>query len=139
MNAKDVILQMPLRADKGNEEQLYETFVNIGPLIPFLRGTNNHVLYGRRGTGKTHVFSFLKTTIEKEHGDCCIYIDLRTIGSTGSIYSDPSFPYEQRATRLFSDILQEMKNQIIGFIVKNEINKMRYLSEVMNGRVSHYH
>lgn len=130
MKAKDAILQMPLRADKWDEKQLFETFVNIGPLIPFLKGTNNHILYGRRGTGKTHVFSYLKTTIENEYGDCCIYIDLRTIGSTGSIYSDSKIPSEQRATRLISDILQEMKNQMIKFIIMNDTNKEKYLSEV---------
>ena len=131
MKTKDVLLQMPLRADKWNEVQLFETFVTVGPLIPLLLGTNNHILYGRRGTGKTHVFSFLKTTIEKDFGDCCIYIDLRTIGSTGSIYSDQRIPSEQRAIRLISDILQEMRNQIISFIIKNDTNKDKYLIEVM--------
>lgn len=130
MNAKDAILQMPLRADKWDEKQLFETFVNIGPLIPLLKGTNNHILYGRRGTGKTHVFSFLKTTIEKENGDCCIYIDLRTIGSTGSIYADTTIPSEQRASRLISDILNEMRNQLISYIIRDDSNKDMYLSEV---------
>ena len=49
MNAKDAILRMPRRADKWEEDMLVKTFVNIGPLIPILRGTDNHVLYGRRG------------------------------------------------------------------------------------------
>ncbi len=130
MTAKDAILQMPLRADKWEEEQLVQTFVNIGPLIPILKGANNHVLYGRRGTGKTHILSFLKSVIEKEQHDCCIYIDLRTIGSTGSIYSNTTLPLEQRATRLFVDILQELRNQVIGYIIKDEANKDRYLSEL---------
>ena len=128
--AKDALLRMPLRADKWDEELLLETFVNIGSLIPLLRGTNNHILYGRRGTGKTHVLYFLKNTIEKENDDICIYIDLRTIGSTGSIYSDTKIPYEQRASRLISDILNEMRNQLIEYILKNDSNKDRYLSVV---------
>lgn len=130
MNVKDVILQMPLRADKWEEEQLVQTFVNVGPLIPILKGANNHVLYGRRGTGKTHILSYLKSVIENEQHDCCIYIDLRTIGSTGSIYSNATIPLEQRATRLFVDILQELRNQVIGYIVKDETNKDKYLSEL---------
>lgn len=128
--AKDALLQMPLRADKWDEELLLETFVNIGSLIPLLKGANNHILYGRRGTGKTHVFYFLKNTIEKEYGDICIYIDLRTIGSTGSIYSDTKIPSGQRASRLISDILKEMRNQLISYIVKDDSNKDKYLSEV---------
>ena len=65
MNAKDAILQMPRRADKWDEEMLVKTFVNIGPLIPTLLGVNNQILFGRRGTGKTHVLRFLKSIIEK--------------------------------------------------------------------------
>lgn len=130
MNAKEVILQMPLRADKWTEEQLIQTFVNVGPLIPILKGTNNHVLFGRRGTGKTHVFSYLKSLMESEQGDCCVYIDLRTIGSTGSLYSDPTIPVTQRVIRLLSDVLQELRNQIISYIVKDDENKELYLADV---------
>ena len=130
MNAKDAILQMPRRADKWDEEVLVKTFVNIGPLIPTLLGVNNQILFGRRGTGKTHVLRFLKSIIEKEKNDCCIFIDIRQIGSTGSIYSDQSIPSHQRAARLFTDILQEVRNQIIRFVTKNEENKEKYLSTV---------
>lgn len=129
MNIKDVVLRMPLRADKWEENLLVQTFVGVGPLIPILRGNNNQILYGRRGTGKTHVLMYLKSILEKED-DCCVYIDLRKIGSTGSIYSDKRIPIEQRATRLFTDILQEIRNQIICFIVKNDKNKEMYLSEI---------
>ena len=128
MNAKDAILRMPRRADKWEEDMLVKTFVNIGPLIPILRGTDNHVLYGRRGTGKTHVLKYLKSLVEAEEKDCCIFIDIRQIGSTGSIYSDREIPIEQRATRLFTDILQEFRNQIVDFITKNDENKDKYLS-----------
>ena len=130
MNVKDVILRMPRRADKGDEDILVKTFVNIGPLISILRGENNQVLYGRRGTGKTHVLRFLKSIIENENDDCCIFIDIRQIGSTGSLYSDKDIPVEQRATRLFTDILQEVRNQIVDYITKDDAHKELYLSNV---------
>ena len=130
MNAKDAILKMPRRADKWEEELLVKTFVSIGPLIPMLQSNNNHVLFGRRGTGKTHVLKYLKSIIEKEENDCCVFIDIRQIGSTGSIYSDKETPLEQRATRLFTDLLQEVRNQIIEYITKNDENKENYLSSV---------
>ena len=130
MDAKEVILRMPLRADKWEEEMLVKTFVNVGPLIPMLRGVNNHILFGRRGTGKTHVLKYLKSLIENEDHDCCVFIDLRQIGSTGSIYSDEKIPLEQRATRLFTDILQEIRNQIVNYITKNDESKGKYLSTV---------
>lgn len=130
MNVKDVILQMPRRADKWDEEMLVKTFVNIGPLLPTLLGVNNQILFGRRGTGKTHIFRFIKSIIENNKKDCCVFIDIRQIGSTGSIYSDCNIPLHQRATRLFTDILQEMRNQIIEYITKNDENKDKYLSSV---------
>lgn len=130
MDAKEVILRMPLRADKWEEEMLVKTFVSVGPLIPMLRGVNNHILFGRRGTGKTHVLKYLKSLIENEDHDCCVFIDIRQIGSTGSIYSDERIPIEQRATRLFTDILQEIRNQIVNYITKDDENKERYLSVV---------
>ena len=130
MKVKDIILQMPLRADKWDEDLLVKTFVNIGPLVPMLRSENNQVLYGRRGTGKTHVFKYLKSIIESENKDCCIFIDIRQIGSTGSIYSDKDMPIELRAVRLFTDILQEIRNQIVTYIISSDENKRNYLSTV---------
>lgn len=130
MNVKDVILQLPLRADKLEDDNLVQTFVKISALMPLLKSENNQVLYGRRGTGKTHVFKYLKTTIEAERNDCCIFVDLRQLGSSGSIYSDNSIPKEQRAIRLFTDLLQEIRNQIIGYITKDDDNKVKYLSNV---------
>ena len=130
MNAKDAILKMPRRADKWEDDLLVNTFVNIGPLIPLLRGVNNQILFGRRGTGKTHILRYLKSIIENEENDCCIFIDIRQIGSTGSIYLDNNIPSEQRAVRLFTDVLQEIRNQIIEYITSNDENKEKYLSTV---------
>lgn len=130
MDAKEAILRMPLRADKWEEEMLVKTFVNVGSLIPMLRGVNNHILFGRRGTGKTHVLKYLKSLIENEDQNCCVFIDIRQIGSTGSIYSDEKISLEQRATRLFTDILQEIRNQIVNYITKDDGSKEKYLSTV---------
>lgn len=44
-------------------------------------------LSGRRGTGKTHALSYLEAQI-RERGDVAVYVDMRTIGSTGGIYGD---------------------------------------------------
>jgi len=40
------------------------------------------------------------------NGDAAIYIDLRTIGSNGSIYSDAQRSLPERATRLLTDVLE---------------------------------
>ena len=55
MTVKDAILQIQLRADKWDDNSLVKSFVKIGPLIPLLDSENNQIIFGRRGTGKTHV------------------------------------------------------------------------------------
>ena len=87
------ILKLRKRAEKYSSEQLIETFVDVGPLFTMLTNPDHQILYGRRGTGKTHVLSFL-TSQKRKEGQCCINIDLRTIGSTGGIYSDDRKGYK---------------------------------------------
>lgn len=108
------ILKLRKRAEKYSSEQLIETFVDVGPLFTMLTNPDHQILYGRRGTGKTHVLSFL-TSQKKKEGQCCINIDLRTIGSTGGIYSDESIPLSERATRLLVDTLSNIHDQILDY------------------------
>lgn len=83
------ILQLGKRAEKYSIDQLIQTFVDVGPLFTILNNKDHQILYGRRGTGKTHVLSYLASK-KRDQGHCCINIDLRTIGSTGGLYSDTS-------------------------------------------------
>jgi len=111
------ILKLRKRAEKYSSEQLIETFVDVGPLFTMLTNPDHQILYGRRGTGKTHVLSFL-TSQKKKEGHCCVNIDLRTIGSTGGIYSDESIPLSERATRLLVDTLSNIHDQILDFAIE---------------------
>lgn len=126
---KNAILRIVKRADKCDKDILVETFVNFGSLIPLLSGCDNHILYGRRGTGKTHVLSYLCSSLT-EFGDFPVYIDLRVLGSTGSIYSNNNLPIEQRVTRLLIDVFREIHDQLIRCITENETLKEQYLSTV---------
>lgn len=45
------------RAERASNEILEATFVDSAPLFELLSTTNNQVIYGRRGTGKTHALS----------------------------------------------------------------------------------
>lgn len=124
------ILQIVKRADKCDKNTLVETFVNLGSLLPLLKGCDNHILYGRRGTGKTHILSYLCTLLEKQY-DCPIYIDLRILGSTNSIYTNNQLPIEQRVTRLVIDIFSEIHDQINSFITQNDTAKEQYIVEAV--------
>lgn len=119
MNVKDAILQLPQRAEKNDDSTLVSTFVQVGAVMPMLLSKNNHILFGRRGTGKTHVLKYLKQTIE-ERNEIGLYIDMRLLGSSNSIYANSSIPIEQRTLRLLSDVIKEIHDGILNYIISHE-------------------
>ncbi|WP_457852189.1 ORC-CDC6 family AAA ATPase [Mycobacterium montefiorense] len=50
------------RFEDADDETLSKTFVNIPPLEAMLRSRQHQSVYGRRGTGKTHVLRYLTNT-----------------------------------------------------------------------------
>lgn len=104
------------RAEKSNDEMLVATFVDSEPLADLLSTNNNQVLYGRRGTGKTHALKFVAEQVE-ELGDKAIYVDLRTVGSSGSIYGDPHRPMAERASSLVIDVLNAVFSELEGIAI----------------------
>lgn len=91
------------RAEKFSPEVIAETFVSVGPLLDILSSYNNQIMYGRRGTGKTHALRYFQEA-EIKKGNLSIYIDAQNLGSNGSIYNDIDLPIRERATRLFVDV-----------------------------------
>lgn len=106
------ILKLIKRAEKYSMSELVDTFVDVGSLFTLLMVPDHQILYGRRGTGKTHVLNYLCSELKK---DKCfpIYIDMRMIGSTGGIYSDPTIPFSERATRLLVDVIGYIHDRIL--------------------------
>lgn len=92
------------RAERASDSNLVATFVDSAPLFDLLSTANNQVIYGRRGTGKTHALKYLAETVA-ESGGYPVYLDLRTVGSNGSIYNDASRPLSERASKLILDVL----------------------------------
>jgi hypothetical protein len=102
LNAATFRLQR--RAEAADQDRLAQTFVDIGSLFSRLHTPDHQVLYGRRGTGKTHVLQYLAETVRRD-GDLAIYLDMRSIGSTGGIHHDPQISITERGTRLLVDTL----------------------------------
>lgn len=98
------LMRLSRRSEKVEPSKLVQTFVDVGPLFTLLSTYDNQTIFGRRGTGKTHALLSLAEKFKK-NGDFAIYIDLRNLGSTGGIYTDPSIPLSERATRLLIDVL----------------------------------
>jgi len=79
------------RAESVDRKTLVQTFVDLGPLIPVLKSRDHQIVYGRRGTGKTHALLYVAEQLRGEQV-LPVYIDLRNMGSSGGIYADPQIP-----------------------------------------------
>jgi hypothetical protein len=99
------------RSEGADDAALTDTYVSIPSLESMLRTPQHQVVYGRRGTGKTHILKYLAHT-KRNEGDAAIYIDLRTIGSAAGIYGDTSLPFPSRATTLLIDVVEAIHTSI---------------------------
>lgn len=105
------------RAETNEPSTLVATFVDVGSLFSLLSSRDHQVLYGRRGTGKTHALHYLGETVRKE-GDIAVYVDMRTVGSSGGLYADTSVPVSERGTRLLVDTLAYVYNVLAGEVLE---------------------
>jgi len=107
---------IPQRSEKQNDVQkLIGAFVDVG-ILPQVNNINSQIVYGRRGTGKTHVMKVLSSALSAQNRTAVVYIDARTLGSTNQ-FSDPTIPLSTRCTALFRDILNEIYNGLLEFVV----------------------
>lgn len=113
------VFKLIKRAEKYDTKHLVDTFVDVGPLFTLLKNPDHQILYGRRGTGKTHALSYLLNDLNKT-GHVAIYIDMRNIGSNGGIYSDIALPITERATRLLIDTYSLIHDQILEYVLLND-------------------
>jgi len=112
----NVLLRLSKRAESNARAALIQTFVDVGPLSTLLTATDHQIVYGRRGTGKTHAFAFL-ANIQESNGDVAVSVDLRNIGSSGGIYSDTTRDLTDRATCLLVDTLAAIHEQLYGYFL----------------------
>ncbi|MFT4282680.1 hypothetical protein [Microbacterium sp.] len=110
------MLQLVRRAEGNEVGDLVDTFVSAGTLIELLQSADHQIVYGRRGTGKTHLLQFLTEKVS-ERGDVAVYVDLRTVGSNGGIYADPNIPLTERGTRLLVDVLSHLYNTLASLLI----------------------
>ncbi len=110
-------MRIATRAEAVDPSTLVQTFVDVGPLFSALAGIDHQIVYGRRGTGKTHALVYLAHDVAKK-GDIPVYLDMRRVGSTGGIYADPDIPITERATRLLSDTLAELHEKLLEVVLE---------------------
>lgn len=110
---------VPKRAEARQAEQLRDTFVDSG-VAAALEAIDHQVLYGRRGTGKTHAFRYLQSVVQ-EQGDVSFYADLRTIGSPEGLFAGDQVETTERAARLLVDLISQLHDAILTAALNDEV------------------
>jgi hypothetical protein len=113
------LVQLTKRAETADPATLVQTFVDIGTLLPSISTRDNQVVFGRRGTGKTHALVYILETA-KSRGALTVYVDLRIAGSSAGIYSNAKIPISERATRLLLDVLAFVHDEFTASALANE-------------------
>lgn len=116
-NLNRALIDISRRADNVDPNKLAETFVETGPEFSLLQSKDHQIIYGRRGTGKTHALNYLAEEVAKSNS-VPLFIDLRTIGSSIGIYADPNIPIAERGTRLLLDVLEAIQNQLMDYALE---------------------
>lgn len=109
---------VPKRAEARVSEKLRETFVDSG-VSAALEAIDHQVLYGRRGTGKTHALRYLETVVSRR-GDVGIYLDLRIIGSPEGLFAGDEITPVERTGRLLVDLLNQLHDSILAVALSDE-------------------
>jgi hypothetical protein len=107
------------RAENLDGPLLDETFVPIPQINDLLSTPEHHILYGRRGTGKTHTLRRLERR-RRLAGAAALYLDLRTIGSETGLYGDEEIPLPSRATTLLVDVVGAIHEGISDLVIADE-------------------
>lgn len=114
----NAVLKLSKRAETHNPQHIIDSFVDVGHLFSLLSNPDNQIIFGRRGTGKTHVLTYLSSELSRK-GTLTTQLDMRTIGSTGGLYSDQKIPLAERATRLLVDTLAAIHDQVINHVLED--------------------
>ncbi|MDP1594426.1 MAG: hypothetical protein Q8L80_09335, partial [Gallionella sp.] len=108
----EVLLNFEKRAENKPDEIISQTFVDAAPLVEVICAPLNQIMFGRRGTGKTHALRF-SLAKARESGETAVYLDLRTIGSNASFYSDEGISLYERGLSVVTDILAALHDELL--------------------------
>ncbi len=105
------------RAENKSETSLEATFVELADLHAQLTSAENQIVYGRRGTGKTHAFSHLRSKLVRSREDCLL-IDLRTVGSAGGYYLGAEDGRRLAAAHIMVDLIEAIHDQLYAIALR---------------------
>lgn len=122
------------RADNMSPTVAVATFVRLEGLTAFLDAPQHQIIYGRRGSGKTHAFLFMSAQV-REDGNIPIYVDMRQVGSSGGIYGDPRVSLAERATQLLVDILEAVHEALLSAVLDSSDETLDGVLPLLDGIV----
>jgi hypothetical protein len=91
------------RSEREDLERLAQSYVECGVLTQ-IENENNQILFGRRGTGKTHVLRYFERRSRERGGVVSVYLDMRGLGSAG-VYLDSDSDAPHAALSVYRDTL----------------------------------
>ena len=118
LSINNAVLKLSKRAETHDPQHIIDSFVDIGPVFTLLSNADNQIIFGRRGTGKTHLLGYLRSQLDRS-GVVTAQLDMRTVGSTGGIYADPNTPLPERATRLLVDTLIAIQDAVLKRVLED--------------------
>lgn len=128
------LMRIARRAESADRYTLATTYVSAGSFSAVLNSTDHQILYGRRGTGKTHALRYLDDLVGST-GDIGVYLDLRTIGSAGGLYADSNLPAAVRGTQLLVDTLEAIHEELLTVAVEGEVADQNGLLRALDALV----
>src|SRR5437879_2108027 len=93
---------VPNAEQQSDSQILEQTFVDIGVLAQ-LDNPNNQILFGRRGTGKSHLLRLLAARRNQTFTEAAVYLDLRLLGSA-QLMTNSDRPLTVRCVSVFRDL-----------------------------------
>jgi hypothetical protein len=109
------IMSVVQRGEREESTRQADVFVDPG-IVTALINRNHQVLYGRRGSGKSHVFTVLERELRNAES-FVVSIDLRKLGSVSKL-GDAAIPLERRRFALCQDVLIWMVNSLSGDVLE---------------------
>jgi hypothetical protein len=130
-HVNQALMRIPRRAESTDRYTLTTTYVAAGSFSAMLNSEDHQILYGRRGTGKTHALLYLSDLVERT-GDVAVYVDLRTIGSAGGIYADSNLTPSARGTHLLVDTLEAIHEELLTAAMERDFDDPDALLQAMD-------
>jgi hypothetical protein len=109
------ISAIKLRAERQEfDAHLLTTFVDPG-ITARVANDNNQIIYGRRGTGKTHLLHVLRRVFAQKTGTLPVLIDLDRLGDSRVVDRKAQRPAAKRVTDLFRDVLLVLHAELLDY------------------------